>query len=362
MQNHQNHHQSNNYHILLNVVMPSILPRASLTSLLLPSSKTLPFLPSTLTSTNTEAFSAAMFALLDRGDEVIVFDPSYETYEACIRMAGGVPIFVPLDPPLWTLNQEKLMKACTVKTKAIIMNSPHNPTGKVFGLDELEMIAEACLRNDCLAVTDEVYEHITYENTRHISLASLPGMQERTIITSSLSKTYSVTGWRVGWAIAPACIADAIRNIHIRLTDSAPAPFQEAALTALQSPPEYFESLKQDYESRRNLVVEFLDGIGFQTHFKPQGSFFIFAELHKDYAYSDVDFVEELITQAGVVAVPGCGFFHTKFPAEAYQRRYVRFAFCKTTATLTAAFQRIGQLLDSSGHLKLFHSGNVPDL
>ncbi|KAK9672569.1 hypothetical protein RND81_12G109100, partial [Saponaria officinalis] len=199
-----------------------------------------------------------------------------------------------------------------------------------------------------------VYEHITYDNERHISLASLPGMQERTIITSSLSKTYSVTGWRVGWAIAPACIADAIRNIHIRLTDSAPAPFQEAALTALQSPPDYYESLKQDYELRSNLVLEFLDDIGFQTDFKSQGSFFFFAELPKDYEHSDVEFVEELIKQAGVVAVPGCGFFHTKkLPQDGYQRRYVRFAFCKTTQTLTAAFQRIRELLDSSGHLKL---------
>ncbi|KAK9733784.1 hypothetical protein RND81_04G092100 [Saponaria officinalis] len=306
----------------------------------------------------TEAFSAAMFAILDQGDKVIVFDPSYETYEACIRMAGGVPVFVPLDPPYWTLDQQKLMKACTGKTKAIILNSPHNPTGKVFRRDELDMIAEACLKKDCFAVTDEVYEHITYDNERHISLASLPGMQERTIITSSLSKTYSVTGWRVGWAIAPACIADAIRNIHIRLTDSAPAPFQEAALIALQSPPDYYESLKQDYETRRNLVVEFFNGIGFQTDFKPLGSFFLFAELPKDYEHSDVEFVEELIKQAGVVAVPGCGFFHTKLPQDGYQRRYVRFAFCKTTQTLTAAFQRICELLDSSGHLKLFHAGN----
>uniref|UniRef100_A0A803LA80 Aminotransferase class I/classII large domain-containing protein n=1 Tax=Chenopodium quinoa TaxID=63459 RepID=A0A803LA80_CHEQI len=238
----------------------------------------------------TEAFAAAMFALIDRGDEVIVLDPSYETYESSISVAGGVP-----------------------------NDSPHNPTGKVFGVDELDIIAEACQKWDCLAVTDEVYEYITYDNERHISLASLPGMQERTIITSSMSKTYCVTGWRIGWAIAPACIADAVRNVHIRLTDSAPAPFQEAAVVALQSPPQYYESLRA------------------------------------------IDFVEELIKQAGVVAVPGCGFFHTKRPPDGYQRRYIRFAFCKSSQTLIVARRRISELLNLAGHLKLFHSENDPD-
>lgn len=207
----------------------------------------------------------------------------------------------------------------------------------------------------------QVYEYITYDNERHISLASLPGMQERTIITSSLSKTYCVTGWRIGWAIAPACMADAMRNIHIRLTDSAPAPFQEAALAALQSPPQYYESLKKDFESKRDFIAELLSGVGFHIDFKPQGSFFIFAELPKDYGQCDLDFVEELIKQAGVVGVPGCGFFHTKRPPDGYQRRYIRFAFCKSSQTLIAAHRRMSVLLDSSGHLKLFHSGKGPD-
>ncbi|XP_028053357.1 uncharacterized protein LOC114257764 isoform X1 [Camellia sinensis] len=309
----------------------------------------------------SEAFAATMFATIDKGDEVILFDPSFETYEACISMAGGIPVYVPLDPPFWTLDADKLMKSFTTRTKAIVLNSPHNPTGKVFTKNELETIAGACHTRDCLAITDEVYEHITYDNEKHISLASLPGMQRRTIITSSLSKTYSVTGWRIGWAVAPACIASAIRNIHTKLTDSAPAPFQEAALTALRSPLEYFESLRRDYESRRNYTIKLLAGVGFQVQFKPQGSFFLFAELPENCALSDMEFVEELIKQAGVVAVPGFGFFHRnlyleKFPPVdySYQERYIRFAFCKSDATLAAAAQKIGELVDSSGLLKLF--------
>ncbi|KAK0583323.1 hypothetical protein LWI29_035682 [Acer saccharum] len=308
----------------------------------------------------TEAFAAAVFAIIDRGDEVVLFDPSFETYEASITIAGGVPVYVALDPPNWTLDADKFMKSISSRTKAIVLNSPHNPTGKVFSRDELEIIAEACCKRDCLAITDEVYEHITFDQEKHISLASLPGMQERTIITSSLSKSFSVTGWRVGWAIAPAFIASAIRNIHIKITDSAPAPFQEAALTALTSPSEYFELLRRDYEFKRDYIVKLLAGIGFQIHFKPQGSFFLFAELPENCLLSDVEYVQELIKQAGVVAVPGCGFFHTNLSLEkssqvdcGYQKRYIRFAFCKSNATLAAAAQNLGKLLGASGCLML---------
>ncbi|KAK4558960.1 hypothetical protein RGQ29_008274 [Quercus rubra] len=304
----------------------------------------------------TEAFAAAVFAIIDRGDEVVLFDPSYETYEGCIAMAGGVPVFVALDPPHWTLDPNKLMKSITGRTKAIVLNSPQNPTGKVFTKDELEIIAGICRTRDCLAITDEVYEHITFDNEKHISLASFPGMQERTIITSSLSKTFSVTGWRVGWAIAPAFITSAIRNIHVKITDSAPAPFQEAALTALRSPPEYFESLRRDYEAKRDYIVKLLAGVGFKIQFKPQGSFFLFAEIPENCPLSDLEYVKELIQQAGVVAVPGRGFFHTNLSLKkssevdhSYQKRYIRFAFCKSNATLAAAAQK---LLHSKG-LKL---------
>ncbi|CAK9145193.1 unnamed protein product [Ilex paraguariensis] len=306
----------------------------------------------------SEAFAATMIAIVNQGDEVILFDPSYESYETCITMAGGIPVYVALDPPYWTLDPDKLMKCFTARTKALVLNSPHNPTGKVFTTDELEIIAGACRDRDCLAVTDEVYEHITFDKEKHVSLASLPEMQNRTIITSSLSKTFSVTGWRIGWAIAPACVASAIRNIHIRITDCAPAPFQEAALTALRSPPEYFQLLRRDYESKRNYIVKLLASIGFRCQFAPKGSFFVFAELPESCILTDVEFVEELIKQAGVVAVPGCGFFHSDAKSSQaafrYQRRYIRFAFCKSEATLAAAATKIGEIVDATGRLKLF--------
>ncbi|XP_022153472.1 kynurenine--oxoglutarate transaminase 1-like isoform X2 [Momordica charantia] len=296
----------------------------------------------------TEAFAAAVFSVINPGDEVVIFNPSFDTYGNVVSIAGGVPVYVTLDPPNWNLDPNKLLKSFTSRTKAIVLNSPHNPTGKVFSKDELDAIAGACCTNDCLVITDEVYEYITFGDAKHISLASLPGMQGRTIITSSLSKTFSVTGWRIGWAIAPAFIASAMRNIHVRVTDSAPAPFQEAALIALQSPPEFFESLRRDYESKRDYVAKLLMNLGFRIPYEPQGSLFLFAELPKSCTLTDVECVEELVRRAGVVAVPGCGFFHTdsskeKHDEEAcrFQKRYIRFAFCKSNETLSAAAQKL---------------------
>ncbi|XP_077240830.1 uncharacterized protein LOC143881571 [Tasmannia lanceolata] len=309
----------------------------------------------------SEAFAAAVFATINQGDEVLLFDPAYETYEACITMAGGTPVYVPLDPPYWSLDVDKFRKSFTIRTKAVVLNSPHNPTGKVFTKDELYAIAGACRDMDCIAITDEVYEHITFDMEKHSTIASLPGMQERTIITSSLSKTFSVTGWRIGWAVAPASFASAIKNIHVKITDSAPAPFQEAALTALRSPPTYFESLRMDYEAKRDFIVKILVSIGFKIQFQPQGSFFVFAELPENCPLSDMDFVAELIKKVGVAAVPGRGFFHSApsstepslGSARNYQNRYVRFAFCKSDATLNAAAQRLGELVGSNGCLKM---------
>ncbi|MBA0801278.1 hypothetical protein Gohar_011652 [Gossypium harknessii] len=326
----------------------------------------------------SEAFAAAIFSIINQGDEVLLFDPCYETYEGCITLAGGIPVYVALEPPQWTLDPEKLMSSFTSRTKAIVLNrcpkllsaevfevriqvkNPHNPTGKVFSRDELEIIAEGCRRWDCVALTDEVYEYITYDNQKHETIAKLPGMQERTIITSSLSKTFSVTGWRIGWAIAPASAASAIQNIHIRITDSAPAPFQEAALTALRSPIEYFETLRgvgsgrMEYELKRDFCMKLLGSVGFRIQFKPQGSLFLFAELPKDCLLSDVEYVEELIKQAGVVVVPGRGFFHGNESCK-YQKRYIRVAFCKSEATLNAAAQKFGELINAKACPKILY-------
>ncbi|WVY95794.1 hypothetical protein V8G54_027945 [Vigna mungo] len=310
----------------------------------------------------SEAFAAAIFATIDPGDEVILFDPSYESYEGCVAMAGGVP-----DCQVYAFDTPNFAEAMAT------LENPHNPTGKVFTKGELEIIAGECCSRNCLAITDEVYEHITYDNLKHISLVSFPGMQERTILTSSLSKSFSVTGksstphepnyagsWRIGWAIAPTFLASAIKNIHVRLTDCAPAPFQEAALSALRSPPEYFESLRSDYQSKRDYIVNFLAGVGLKIEFIPQGSFFLFAKLPDNCPLSDVEFVKKLILEAGVVAVPGRGFFHTNLSSDevsnlpySYQKRYIRFAFCKSDATLTLAAEKLGKLLDAKGHLVL---------
>eukprot|EP00850_Spirogloea_muscicola_P000902 SM000003S11147 [mRNA] locus=s3:1223506:1225249:+ [translate_table: standard] len=285
----------------------------------------------------------------------------------------------------------------------IISCSPHNPSGKVFTESELAEIAAVCCKYDLLVITDEVYEHLTYGNAKHVSLAALPGMRERTIITSSLSKTFSVTGWRVGWAIAPADISAAIGSIHVKLTDSAPSPFQEAASAAFDSLPSYYQQLRQDYEVRKDYVCNMLIDAGFVVDFKPEGGFFVFAQLPSHCKLTDVDFVGNLIRKEGVAIVPGCGFFgeiatdakgsscdsggicsagqlslpppphfppnggseHPAIMGDAkegraevlptpgasppstpsYMGRYVRVAFCKDMATLQAASKRLRRLV-----------------
>ncbi|KAH7405113.1 hypothetical protein KP509_15G057000 [Ceratopteris richardii] len=307
----------------------------------------------TLCCGQSEAFAASIMAVVDVGDEVLLLDPCYETYEACIALAGGCPVYVRMKPPYWTIDMNMLEASISSRSKAIVVNSPHNPTGKVFSMQELTDIAELCVKYDLLAITDEVYEHITYGNAKHISLASLPGMVDRTVITSSLSKTFSVTGWRLGWAIAPPEIAPAVSNIHVKISDSAPAPFQEAAVIALRSSNDYFVSLRKEYEERRDFVLHMLRAVGFEAYFKPEGSMFVFVELPVSSTKDDVEYATELIEKAGVAIVPGHGFFHNnkresenfnRFCIDGmgkdtheYTRRYVRIAFCKSKSTLFSA-------------------------
>ncbi|GAQ86073.1 PLP-dependent transferases superfamilly protein [Klebsormidium nitens] len=269
-----------------------------------------------ITCGQTEAMAAAVLAVVNPGDEVVLFNPTYETYPANVAMAGGVVRHCQLYPPNWSFREEELLAAVGPRCKAIVVNSPHNPTGKVFTDAELAIIARVCTSENLLALTDEVYEDLTYDDVEHRSLASFPGMRERTVVTSSLSKTFSVTGWRIGWAIAPPDIASAISNLHVKLTDSAPAPFQEAAVSALQSDVSYYRQLRQEYQERRDLVCDALEGEEFEIETRPKGGFFVFARIPERFRHGcdDVSFVSTLIEEAGVAIVPGSIFFHSPSP------------------------------------------------
>eukprot|EP00897_Mesotaenium_endlicherianum_P004700 jgi/Mesen1/4258/ME000022S03550 len=247
----------------------------------------------------TAAMACALLAVVEAGDEVILLDPSFETYPAGVIAAGGTPKYVQLRPPLWALDRRQLEAAIGPRTKAL-----------VFTRAELEAVASVCVEHDLLAITDEVYEQLIYDDVPHVSLASLPNMRERTIVTSSMSKTFSVTGWRVGWAIAPAAICAAIANLHVKINDSPPAPFQEAALTALSLPATYYSLLREEYTRRQELTCRIVRSLGLLVHQQPRGGMFIFAEIPAQWDVEDVRYVSDLVTSAGVAFVPGCIFFH----------------------------------------------------
>ena len=286
----------------------------------------------TVTCGATEAMVAVMLALLDPHDEVVVFEPFYENYGPDCILAGATPRFVRLSPPDWTFDERELERAIGPRTRAIVVNTPHNPTGKVFTRAELECIARLCVERDLLAITDEIYEYILYDGTEHISLATLPGMRERTITISGLSKTWSATGWRIGWCIAPPEITSAIRKVHDFLTVGAPAPLQEAAADALAFGPEYFVNLARDYRERRDLLAAVLRETGFGVHL-PKGAYYIMTDLVGLTTKDDVSFAMELVAKGGVACVPGSSFFLD--PADG--RSIVRFCFAKKRETLERA-------------------------
>lgn len=288
----------------------------------------------------TEAMIAAMLAVLDPGDEVIVFEPFYENYGPDCILAGATPRLVKLRAPNWDFDPDELRAAFGPRTRAIVVNTPHNPTGKVFTRAELECIAAECLRHDVLAITDEIYEYILYDGCEHVSLATLPGMLERTITISGLSKTWSATGWRIGWCIAPAPITAAIRKVHDFLTVGAPAPLQRAAASALEFGPEYFERLASDYRARRDLLNGTLRAVGLRT-FEPRGAYYTMCDFSQLSALDDVAFALELVRDGGVAAVPGSSFFLD--PRDG--RSLIRFCFAKQTATLERAAQVLSQRL-----------------
>lgn len=289
----------------------------------------------TVTCGATEAMIATLKSLINPGDEIIVFEPYYENYGPDGILSGAVPRFVTLHAPDWSYSSEELAKAFNGKTKAIVINTPNNPTGKVFSRTELEEIASLCVKWDCYAVTDEIYEHITYDGSEHISLATIPGMEERTVTINSISKTYSVTGWRVGWAIASRVITKRIRKVHDFLTVGAPTPLQHAAVTALSLPDEYYAGLRGHYFKARSFLYDLLLKTGFRPSL-PQGAYYMISDasdmMGRLQADNDVDFSRRLIERTGVATVPGSSFYSN--PEQG--RRQVRFCFCKKWDTLFA--------------------------
>ncbi len=294
---------------------------------------------------STEAMMATMMAIIDPGDEVVVFEPFYENYGPDAILSGATPRYVTLHPPsggntTWTFDPDELAAAFNEKTKAIILNTPNNPTGKVFTRDELEAIAALCRKWDAMAISDEIYEHIIYDGQKHIPIASIPGMADRTITINGLSKTYSVTGWRVGWTISPPAVTGAIRKVHDFLTVGAPAPFQAAGAVALGLPADYYTKMAAGYQRRRDMLLGILEQHHF-TCYKPLGAYYIMTDISAFGFRNDVEFVKYLIKDIGVAGVPGSSFY--KDPAKG--RTQLRFCFCKKDETLNAAAERLAKLV-----------------
>jgi aminotransferase len=292
-----------------------------------------------VTCGSTEAMIATMLGVLDPGDEVVVFEPFYENYRPDAILSGAVPRLVTLRPPDWTLDGAELRAAFSDRTRAVIINTPNNPTGKVFSREELTAIAALCVRHDAIAITDEIYEHILYDGAVHIPMATIPGMEDRTVTISALSKTYSVTGWRVGWAIAPPALMAGIRPVHDFLTVAAAAPLQVAGITALSLPSSYYEEMAAGYGERREAIMRILAEAGFEAR-PPSGAYYVMADCSHLGLGDDVATARHLVAHVGVASVPGSSFFSD--PAEG--SHLLRFAFCKELSTLEAAGERLRRL------------------
>lgn len=289
----------------------------------------------------TEAIMATIMGLVNPGEEVILFEPYYDSYVPSVQFAGGIPRFYTLRQPEWAIDKDELEALFSDNTKLIIVNSPHNPTGKVFSREELQIIADLCQKYDVLAVTDEVYEHIVFDGRMHIPLATFPGMEERTVTISSLGKTFSVTGWKVGWTIASPELTKAIFRAHQFNTFSGAAPLQEAAVTAVSISPDYYSQLAQTFQAKRDLLVEALTAANLPV-IPTYGTYFVMVDIRNLGFANDVEFCRYLTTEIGVAAIPPSAFYQN--PADG--AGLARFAFCKEDATLHEAAQRL-QKLDS---------------
>lgn len=285
----------------------------------------------------TEAMLSTILAVVDPGDEVIIFEPFYENYGPDCILSGAKPVVVPLIAPDWHFDQEQLRNAFTPKTRAIIVNTPHNPTGKVYSRDELSCIATLCREFDTLAITDEIYEHLVYRG-EHVSIAALPGMRERTVTINGLSKTYSVTGWRLAYAIAPADITNAIRKVHDFVTVGAPHPLQVAAATALRFPDPYYVELLDAYRERRDFLLEILDDAGFAAY-PPDGAYYVMTDISR-FGEDDVRLAHRMVREIGLATVPGSSFYLE--PERG--RRQIRFSFPKKMETLRRGADRLKRL------------------
>ncbi|TAL56971.1 MAG: aminotransferase class I/II-fold pyridoxal phosphate-dependent enzyme [Bacteroidetes bacterium] len=298
----------------------------------------------TVTCGATEAMLATLQAIINPGDEIIIFEPFYENYIPDGILTGATPRYVTLHTPDWTFDKKELAAAFNENTKAIIINTPNNPTGKVFSKEELNIIAELCIKWNTFAITDEIYEHILYDSEKHVSLGSLPGMEARTITINSISKTYSVTGWRVGWTIASELITKRIRKVHDFMTVGAPTPFQHAAAEALNFPASYYEKLQKQYFEAREFMFSTLTTSGFKPYL-PKGAYYIIADVtnlaSKLKSSDDFDFSKKLIEKTRVATVPGFSFYSKKIK----NTNQVRFAFCKKAETLQLVREQLSKNL-----------------
>ena len=288
---------------------------------------------------STEAMISSLMAIVNPGEEVIVFEPFYENYGPDAILCDAKPQFITLHEPDWHFDDQELARAFNKKTKVIVLNTPNNPTGKVFSREELQFIADLCLKWGVVAVTDEIYEHILYDGAKHISIASLPGMRDQTITINSISKTYSLTGWRVGWAIASGPLTASIRKVHDFLTVGAPHPLQEAAATALRMDRSYYQTLAKEYEERRDFLSQVLDESGFRVY-RPQGAYYIMTDVGHFGFSDDVAFAFHLVEKFGVATVPGSSFYSLSSSGVTK----IRFCFPKKIETLQQAAEKLRRL------------------